>query len=751
MSGIAIILVLFLLVGFLSAGRSKRRRAAAGKSMRTAKATAPPRISIATTIHRQNPMPSSMKPVFSWQPPGRSPVVLGHTILDGMVYIGQTTPYQSDGNGCVIDPSLPVSAPTQGSGVDKLGYWPSYKGISAASRGIYLDWLSSGKSTPDIDIGYVFLYFYGLERRLLIDRPPPDEEALLIDEVARLRSIYSGNGSFDGYSRRLIETIETARAIRDPASALPFKPDLSLPVGNMSLPLKIAIARKVIADEPLGFELAAAGLLGLPWDVAQRNTLVVDRTRSIFLRTLRARFEKTFPAGFRLRNRKDSNLRLDYHPASAGLRVDLGAATLEHLPDPATLTWTKLVGLANQVSSELEPYAKVLAYHPERANSLAAIPVCPADLASSTAIEARTWLDGLSPPIATVPFKELARHAIGATAVKWTLRHHRLIAEALSNMGRGMEPDPADGSERLEDATEVLIISDPTCLTLKSPAFGIAAAAAVLVAGMARAHDGAADTIEETWLDLIQRRLNLPSGESLRLRARLHWLRRSSAGLAKAKQMLTGATAADRETAAWSAAVAAAAGGMVDKAQIALLEAIYDKLEVPRRSLYTTIHSVAAMSAIPASEPVTVMADAPDAAHPIPRPPQITKPGLDEDRLQQVRQETERVSSVLADIFLEEQEAAPSQPANEAAASDPLPGLDAAHAALVTALMTNPSWARVDFEAAARAAGLMPDGSLEAINEWAFDHFDEPFIEDTEPMIVNVSLLGPMLERANAA
>jgi hypothetical protein len=49
-----------------------------------------------------------------------------------MVYIGQTTPYQSDGNGSVIDPSLPVSAPTLGSAVDKLGYWPSYKGISAS-------------------------------------------------------------------------------------------------------------------------------------------------------------------------------------------------------------------------------------------------------------------------------------------------------------------------------------------------------------------------------------------------------------------------------------------------------------------------------------------------------------------------------------------------------------------------------------------------------------------------------------------
>jgi hypothetical protein len=38
LSGIAIILAVFLLVGFLSAGKGKRRRTAAGKSMRTTKA-----------------------------------------------------------------------------------------------------------------------------------------------------------------------------------------------------------------------------------------------------------------------------------------------------------------------------------------------------------------------------------------------------------------------------------------------------------------------------------------------------------------------------------------------------------------------------------------------------------------------------------------------------------------------------------------------------------------------------------------
>jgi hypothetical protein len=671
-----------------------------------------------------------------------------------MVYLGEAGPYVSDGSGCVIDPSLAVTAPAVGNVDDKLGYWPSYANISPVCRGAYLHWLASGKCDPETDIGYVFLYFYGLERRLLADPPPPGEVELLIAEVVRLRGIYSGNGSFAGYSQRLIETVEMARTIADPASARPFTPDLSLPAGPMSLPVKVAIARKVVADEPLGFELAAAGLMGLPWDVAPRNRLVMDRTRAAFLRSLRAGFDKAFPLGFKLRNRKDSRLQLDYMPASAGLRVNLGAAAaaaLERLPDPATLTWTKLINLAGEVCGALEPYAKMLAYHPERADSLAALAVCPPDLVATTTVKGQAWLGGLSTPIAVTSFADVARHAIGAKDTKWTLRHHRLVAETLAKVGWALEPDPADGTERLEDSTEVLMIADAGCMAPKSPGFGAAAAAAVLVAAVARTREFGAASVEQAWLALIQSRLNLTPGEMLRLTARLIWLRKSNAGVAKAKRLLAGANAEQRETVAWSAAIAAAAGGIVGKPEVAILETIYDKLEVPRRTLYATIHGTVAASAIPAVEPVTVSAEASPAVYSIPRQPQRAKAALDEERLQRVRMETERVSSVLAGIFAEEDESAPVRPAKDVDADQPFPGLDDAHAALLKVLSTEPSWTRGAFEMAAREADLMPDGALEAINEWAFEQFDEPLIDDDDPLTLNASLLGRMTGRPVAA
>ena len=49
-----------------------------------------------------------------------------------------------------------------------MTYWPSYSEISSAARTAYVDWLASGRR-PGAHIGYVFLFFYGIERRVLVD------------------------------------------------------------------------------------------------------------------------------------------------------------------------------------------------------------------------------------------------------------------------------------------------------------------------------------------------------------------------------------------------------------------------------------------------------------------------------------------------------------------------------------------------------------------------------------------------------
>jgi hypothetical protein len=471
-----------------------------------------------------------------WHPPGGAVTVAGATIADGMVYVGRSEGRSGNHDASFIDPALPVARSSASAG--PLGYWPSYGTITPECRRRYLEWLASGKRGPDADIGYVFLYFYGLERRLLLEEPPAEEVRTLVEELDRLRAIYSGNKSFDGYSRRLIEAIAFLQdaAVSGTSS---FVPDLDAPSGEMPFALKVAIAREVVLGHPLGFELATAALFGLK-EFWSRHRHVLEKGRPAFLAVFRARFATAFPTGFLLRNRKDSHLQIFYRGASAGLEVGLTSRLgIKDLPDPTTLTWTKLLALSAAVAEEIVPYAKALSYHPARANSLFGLISCPAELRGAVAVEARHWLEALPSP-AAVTFGELAGQAIGTTTAKWTIRHRRQVSEALSILGYGMEPDPEDGTGNIEDDTIVQVFKYPG--QTRSRALDVACVAAMYVAAVGRTVDGKVLVAAEHWLSMMPSHLSLTSEQTTRLRARLIWLGTKSVTLAKAKKLLSDAT-----------------------------------------------------------------------------------------------------------------------------------------------------------------------------------------------------------------
>ena len=83
--------------------------------------------------------------------------------------------------------------------------------LSKGCRGAYLDWLASERSAINTPIGYVFIYFYGLERRVINNRDNGDisnnEFIALYNEVLRLNKVYRKNQSFYNYSINFLEFI----------------------------------------------------------------------------------------------------------------------------------------------------------------------------------------------------------------------------------------------------------------------------------------------------------------------------------------------------------------------------------------------------------------------------------------------------------------------------------------------------------------------------------------------------------------
>ena len=146
-----------------------------------------------------------------WIDPGQTVKIANFDIKGGYFYCGgQLNALHFYGNNgkeaSLIDPELKVDTSSPDYNGDQMGYWSYYFYIPPQSRAAYLEWLASNRDDPACYIGYVFLYFYGIERRLLIDGKhiSSSERRALIDEILRLKRIYGGNHSFNRYATGLL-------------------------------------------------------------------------------------------------------------------------------------------------------------------------------------------------------------------------------------------------------------------------------------------------------------------------------------------------------------------------------------------------------------------------------------------------------------------------------------------------------------------------------------------------------------------
>lgn len=198
----------------IRAGQQARAELEAAAERRAAEKLA--RQSQSNQFLNQHPQPKKLKekpPARSqgWVRKGQSVTIADRTI-DGMVYVG-TPPrigssYYGESCRAYIDPSLSVARSGSDKNGDNMSYWPGYSSIPAVCRATYLDWLAGGRQDGTINPGYMFLFFYGLERRFLIDQPPDDEKQEIVAEVERLKALFAHNYSAQRY---LGEFLDIAR------------------------------------------------------------------------------------------------------------------------------------------------------------------------------------------------------------------------------------------------------------------------------------------------------------------------------------------------------------------------------------------------------------------------------------------------------------------------------------------------------------------------------------------------------------
>lgn len=93
----------------------------------------------------------------------------------------------------LIYSNLSVQKPKNDTEVPRPSYWPTYKELSPEQKWVYLKLLSN-PYTNNIDIGFVFILYYGLERHLLAG-----DFDNAFDTILKLRDVHT-NKSFQSYS-----------------------------------------------------------------------------------------------------------------------------------------------------------------------------------------------------------------------------------------------------------------------------------------------------------------------------------------------------------------------------------------------------------------------------------------------------------------------------------------------------------------------------------------------------------------------
>lgn len=130
---------------------------------------------------------------------------------------------------------------------------------------------------------------------------------------------------------------------------------------------------------------------------------------------------------------------------------------------------------------------------------------------------------------------------------------------------------------------------------------------------------------------------------------------------------------------------------------------------------------------------------------------------LDEARLERIKNDDAKTTTLLAALFADEREAqsstTASQPVERVAhpLAHVLPSLDEVHLDLLGALLGRDCWTSAEVEALASARGLMALGALEHLNDAALDVFDEPLLTSDDEVELHPAVALPLRQAASGA
>ena len=713
-----------------------------------------------------------------WIAPGQPAVVSGVNIPGGMLYVGSTL-IAPDGEvePAQIDPALSVDPQPADPAERLFGYWPRYAAISPTARRAYLTWLADGRRDPNANIGYVFLFFYGLERRVLVDvatdAAAKSEIQPIVDEIERLRLIYDNN-SFLRYSSDLLDflaagAVEERTYLRAPPPATSSR--------GVSLRFRMGLGQCAVDGHAVPAEWA------LTWARSEANVhlpRVTVRCAAKFDAQFKRFYQEKFGEGIRLTVNR-TKLKISYRAASGGLQRQSFTSNLGELPDVTTVVTPlkKLQSIVNESAEGLDAYSRFIGRHPDRALSLEATLLLPQALWPPTVKDAVQSLDTrIGGGMVVIKLGELLA-AFGGTSTltRETLKN---LFSMLQERNVGAEPDVLAGAKAPKPDDSVVLFrlaSDESAPSARNHA-GYEAVAVMLDLAITLANaDGKISGREVQFLNRqVDAWSHVGATAQRRLRARLRLGIVYPPTLASLKSRIEPLPGTAREALAKLLSALALADGELRPSAVKHLEKVYRLLGLEASALYRELH--VASAAVEAETPANFMNSTPESRAASTAPMQeATRMGsepraaesrgvsgpataapksrieggfkLDASRVAALQRDSERVTAMLSKVFEDQQPAAPIAAPLSVEHAEPdldektphLLGLDPEHSAFLRVLLTRPSWTRAELADIAADMELMLDGALERVNEAALDAHDNRIADGDDPIEIAQDLM----------
>lgn len=677
-------------------------------------------------------------PSTGWKEKDSTITVAGITISKGLIYVGRSLGKEGlrhEPENCLINPELRVAQWGDPEG-HTMGYWPSYSSITPEARRSYLEWLAGDRSDPSAYIGYVFLYFYGLERRLMLERDAPDAAAVAA-EVRRLLDVYGSNHSFNRYATELL----TAAELRSGEPSAHFLARIEPNGYEVPTAIGIALGIRVRDDRVMEPDLLYRFAMTHPETRARTpSKRAPELMRQLFAQQL----SREYPSGFRYKAARAKPLRKHYKACSGSFDVDIEILG-GNIPDIAH--HSQPIGMARRIfdacSDALDDYSRALGRLPGLTPNLMAVSKLPKPLRAQQAglLEGRPLdrLAGAAHDATLITVANVAQIAgidVGTAPTKSKLRE---VSQLLAAFGFGVTFDPAFATKTLSGNDPALVFQ-VAAETPAEPTDRFRPLQLAVMLGLVIGHaDGQFDESErDTLFRRIEREPSLNADERSRLRAEIRVNEANPDRLEEWTKRLKDVDADSRMSVADELISVASADGNLHAAEIRKLELIFKRMGLANQALYDRLHSGSSSPArTPASSYVDGRVNVPAAK---------SSTRIDLSKLHSIRSETSVTANVLADIFSDDDtgvtESILAKMDAAAPESEPFEGLEQRYGALLNELCLRASWSVSDFDHLARDAGLMPGAAREAINDWAIDRFDELLIEGDDPVEISLHLLS---------